>query len=545
MLREYALRSAPDREPRLVDFAADRLRQLCLAAGHGKAAETAVEHLRNLVQPWANVPQTTRNGWMSEISDDNTPIEFSVAMRRGSADVRVLFEPQACVPTLKAYRQASLALHDRLEREFGADLRRFRLVQNVFAPEDMSGPFAIWCSAVFSLGKHPAFKSYFNTQARGVGLAPALVEDALVRLGMQNAWGAIGQSIARRGPHLDELKYFALDLSAHKQARVKVYARHHNATPEDLEAACALQCESAPGRAFEFARELADGGVLAKRASFTCAAFVEGQDRPSSITLYVPICAYAKDDRVIRDRIASYLRSHGMDAEGYERLINRFANRPLEAGVGMQSWIAIKRDPRNPEFSVYLSTEAYRVYPPGSVPADATSRSVFASGADLTDYSARYAAHYHPLVTRSAAAQGAHIAALVHGLDYALNPAGLLQTSEGVTHNESNDGPSLSRFASFATLHDLSRRFPLTPDGVRSIRKVALALRQDVRQELEKASTAVIEELLDYIVGGIVRRLVHPTGEALATGLRGPAAHHYANLQPHLWQSLDRLYQAA
>jgi DMATS type aromatic prenyltransferase len=504
-----------------------------------------VEHLRNLVQPWANVRQTERNGWVSEISDDNTPIEFSVAMRGGSTDVRVLFEPQASVPTISAYRQASLALHDRLEREFGADLRRFRQVQDVFAPEDMSGPFAIWCSAVFSPGNFPVFKSYFNTQARGVGLAPALVEDALSRLGMRNAWGAIGQSIARRGPYLDELKYFALDLSSHKLARVKVYARHHNATPSDLEAACALQGEAAPGRALEFAAELADGGVLAKRASFTCAAFVEGQDRPSSITLYIPICAYAKDDRVIRDRVAGYLRAHGMDAAGYERLINHFSNRPLEAGVGMQSWIAIKRDPSNPEFTVYLSTEAYSVYPPDSVPADSTSRSVFSSGAHLTDFAARYAAHYHPLVTRASASRGGHLSALVHGLDHALNPLGLLQAAPVAGGPKEAARASLNNAACCAALHELAASCAPREDRVPAIRSAAHKLRQHLQQELLATAPAVIEELIDYIVGGIVRQLVEPPRGAPVPALHGLAAVHYANLQPYLWQSLDQLYQAA
>jgi hypothetical protein len=41
----------------------------------------------------------------------------------------------------------------------------------------------------------------------------------------------------------------------------------------------------------------------------------------------------------------------------------------LESGVGMQSWVSYRRQLGKPRLTVYLSTESYRVYPPGSVPA--------------------------------------------------------------------------------------------------------------------------------------------------------------------------------
>lgn len=93
--------------PTLVEYTRQRLRALCDAA---------------------------------DLSDDGTLVEFSVAIADGQAEVRAPFEPQGERPTLNSYRVAALALNERLEREFGANLHRFRQVRYLFLPEDMRRP---------------------------------------------------------------------------------------------------------------------------------------------------------------------------------------------------------------------------------------------------------------------------------------------------------------------------------------------------------------------------------------------------------------------
>src|SRR4051812_16200042 len=215
-----------------------RLAGLCAATGLSlETAATADRVLRELIVPWSRVEAFARDpssSWLSEISDDNTPIELSVTISPTGSEVRVLFEPQGEEPTLAAHREAALRMHDQLAREYGADLSRFRMVSDLFTPPEMRGAFALWSAVVFADNKPTGFKAYFNPQAQGAGSAVALVEEGLRRLGLPGAWRHLAATMARRGPHRDELKYFALDLSASEQARVKVYVRHHEATPEDL-----------------------------------------------------------------------------------------------------------------------------------------------------------------------------------------------------------------------------------------------------------------------------------------------------------------------
>jgi hypothetical protein len=320
--------------------------------------------------PWGDRPRGEPSEWFSEISDDHTPVEFSVALADGRADVRVLFEVQAGEPTVSAHRLAGLALHERLEKEFGATLERFRRLQDLFLPEGMQGPFALWSAAVFSRGQRPSFKAYFNPQARGLEQAPSLVREALSRLGLRDTWQSLARTILRRGS-LDEVKYFALDLVSGPEARVKVYVRHHGATPSDLELACMSAASHVPGDAAAFARAMSGGDApMAVRAPFTCSAFVgERGDRPASTTVYVPVCAYARDDAAVRQRVTGYLRENGIGSSLYGSLIDGFANRPLEAGVGMQAWIALRRYQGRAFITAYLATEANQVYAPGCVPA--------------------------------------------------------------------------------------------------------------------------------------------------------------------------------
>jgi hypothetical protein len=349
---------------------------LCTAAGLRDETDEAVQVFRSLSSPWGEAPLGQRSTWASEISDDHTPVELSVALGGEQTEVRVLFEAQGAEPVLGAFRTAALALTGRLEREFGADLGRFRAVEDLFVPADMEGPFALWHSVVFAPGRRPSFKAYLNAQARGPVGAESLVREALDRLGLGRAWAALERGPLRRGPYLDELKYLALDLSCEPRARVKVYVRHHHATSDDLEAAASSAEDHLPGEARAFVRSMrGEDAPLAARAAFTCDAFVEGCAGPAAAsTIYVPVCAYARDDAEVRKRVGEYLGQKGLDPSLYQSICDGFANRPLEAGVGMQSWVALRRHPRAPRLTVYLGTEAYRVYAPGVVPAPTPAR---------------------------------------------------------------------------------------------------------------------------------------------------------------------------
>ncbi len=377
--------------PTLVDVCADRLAALCGAARfRGGDAAAVLGTFGVLTSPWGERPLGQPYGWVSEISDDNTPVEFSVAISEGRAEVRVLLEAQGEEPTLDAFRAAALALNRRLEDQFGADLTRFRAVADLFVPEDMQGPFALWHSAVFAPGRPPSFKAYLNAHARGPARAEALVKEALRRLDLPGSWDALTAGPLRRGAYLDEIKYLALDLDPRPEARVKVYVRHHGAAAEDLERAACGARDHAPGETRAFVRAMRGGDApLRQRAAFTCHAFVAGgDDRAAAATIYVPVCAYARDDAAVRGRVVDYLHTSGLDPSLYQSICDSYANRPLHAGVGMQSWVARRRHSGSVRLTIYLGTEAMRVHAPGVVPAPTPDRSrprAMAGSADSAD----------------------------------------------------------------------------------------------------------------------------------------------------------------
>src|SRR5262249_9683263 len=82
--------------------------------------------------------------------------------------------------------------------------------------------------------------------------------------------------------------------------------------------------------------------------------------------VYFPVRAYANDDSEARDRIASYLDAQGADI--YNRALAGFANRPLEEGVGMQTYASLRQYAGPRRVTVYLSPEVYAVEAPRSVP---------------------------------------------------------------------------------------------------------------------------------------------------------------------------------
>lgn len=422
----------------LVDYGASRLRRLCQGAGFGEEAEEVIATFRRLLEPWGYTPIDQAPGktsgevpgelpkWISEIGDDHSPIEFSVAIVDGAPEVRVLLEVQGEAPTLASQCAAGVAFTERLEREFGACLTRFREVTELFLPEDIDrrSRFAVWHAACFSPGCAPRFKVYLNPQACGREHAQALVEEALIRLGFPHAWPVLGTTALRRGPLLDEIKYFSLDLANEPWARVKVYVHHHQATPEDLEVACSIARNYVPGEASAFARAVTGGApCFLLRPPFTCPSFVSGapahgaegtnspggrggsagldaSDRPAETTLYIPICAYAQDDAVVRERISNALLSRSIDPALYRNILDTFANRPLADGVGMQSWVAMRRQRGRLRLTVYLSTESRQVYPPGAVPARAFDEHLFPSAEALMQALDNHGLAQHPFLQR-------------------------------------------------------------------------------------------------------------------------------------------------
>ncbi|HEY0094295.1 MAG TPA: tryptophan dimethylallyltransferase family protein, partial [Archangium sp.] len=260
-------------------------------------------------------------------------------------------------PTLASNWLAGWAICERLEREFGASLERLRLIEELFAPTSACPRFALWHAVCFREGRAPDFKVYLNPMAWGREQAHALVAEAMRRLGMEASIRYLPEMTSHDTPI-----YFSLDLAARQGARVKVYTAHREGTASRIESMLRHAPGYEPGQMEGFCRAMAGSeGPYSARPVQTCLAFAEGSPLPSMGTVYFPVRTYAGDDGAVRDRVLAFL--HPEAGAFYARALNAFAARPLEAGIGMQTYVSLRQHRGQRRLTVYLAPEVYTVRP--------------------------------------------------------------------------------------------------------------------------------------------------------------------------------------
>lgn len=302
----------------------------------------------------------------SDVVDDHTPFEMSLAIGGTAPELRMLVETVCGDSSLAARWQAARALGHRLRDRHGADLRRLDQIADLFEPRHDHGLLAMWYAASFRPDHGPEWKVYVDLRAQGSERARAVLEQALDRLGMAAAYPRLMRAAGPRDL-LDELVYFSLDLADHERARLKVYFRHHQAALGDLERVIESAGGAEAGEVGEFcATVLGHTGPYRARPVVSCWSFTGGSE-PSGATLYAPIAYYVRDDAEARARILRWMDRVEIESDGYERALAAFTRRPLESGVGMHSYVSFKRDHGLPRVTAYLAPEAYRTFPPGSL----------------------------------------------------------------------------------------------------------------------------------------------------------------------------------
>ena len=317
--------------PTLASLGAARLGALCGAVEMGGRSADVVDLFHRMIAPWGAHPVGDKPPWPSQVGDDHTPFEFSIAFGK-TPELRIMVEPMGATPSLRSNRDAAIALMESLARTFDIDTARFERVRDLFVPDDQQGAFAIWIAAGFRGDKPPEFKIYLNPESRGRVRAPAVVEEALGRLGFHAAWNSVAQVLTRRGPELDELKYFSLDLGRSSHARVKVYARHQMAAAADLERAASAGPSYRAGDIGHFLQMVAPdaAGRFTGRPPFTCYAFVRPEDeRPSSVTTHFPVNGYAPHDDAITQRVMAALDWLGLPTDAYANALASLREPPL------------------------------------------------------------------------------------------------------------------------------------------------------------------------------------------------------------------------
>ncbi|MBN1204859.1 MAG: hypothetical protein JXB05_08040 [Myxococcaceae bacterium] len=354
------------------EFGNARLQVLCEAVGYSASEiQTVQRFFTAMSAPWGTRRIGTTPPWRSDITDDNTPFEFSLALEGDRPEVRFLIEAQNNPTTLQSSWEDGLALNERLSEEFGVPLERFNQVKDLFAPRNPNARYSIWHAFCLKACGTPAIKVYLNPQAQGPERASEVIEEALKRLGFANAWRFISEVAMRRGAK-DKLIYFSLDLSAHEAARIKVYIAHQEASADDVEAIMSQAKQYVPGEAYSYYRTLqgSEDALQAPRSTQTCLAFTSDDDaRPYSVTLYVPVRCFAKSDQDAMKRIHSVLEPKRYAQ--LEQAVQAMARRPLEAGVGLIQWASMRREGGRPRMTFYLATEAYSTTKPRWVTPEA------------------------------------------------------------------------------------------------------------------------------------------------------------------------------
>ncbi|CAM5623308.1 tryptophan dimethylallyltransferase family protein [Streptomyces fumanus] len=298
------------------------------------------------------------------LSDDHTPVEFSLSFRPGAAPaLRVLLEPGCGAGSLARNGRAGLAAVRSLARRWRFGTDSLDAVEDLFLPPVPHGPLALWCALELRPGGVPRVKVYLNPSASGAGRAAATVRRALGRLGHARAAAAL--------PEADGYPFLALDLGDWAEPRVKVYLRHEGLTPGRAGLLAAAAGGPDPAVVEDFFRTAAAGPGAApgelrldRRPALTCHAFT-GSAAPAGFTLHVPVRDYAGHDGEALARATVLLRRYGIDPSPLPRALSALTGRRPEDGVGLIAYLALAHQRgRAPRVTAYLSCEAYAVRPP-------------------------------------------------------------------------------------------------------------------------------------------------------------------------------------
>ena len=324
-----------------------------------------VDVLRELLGAAGRRPLSEPPPWPSDVADDATPVEFSVAFdESGDRAVRILGEtiPENPGPAANIHAAKHFLAH--MAQRLDLTLDRFHAVEDLFLTERPKGKFALWFSVILRPGRAPALKVYFNPQVHGQGAAPGLVAEGLRRLGLSDAYDTVTKHAMLRGA-ADRFSFFALDLDDGPLSRVKLYISHDSAESATVERAAGAVDGVNPLALREFLTAVGGGtGPYAGRPLVSSYSFVEsGGGRPGNYSLYLPVRDYVPDDAVAREQTLAHFRRAGLSAAELDRFTGAVTDRPLDHGVGLIAHVSLRLGRFGSGTTVYLSSEAYSVNP--------------------------------------------------------------------------------------------------------------------------------------------------------------------------------------
>jgi DMATS type aromatic prenyltransferase len=341
------------------EFGERKLSRLCDGLGLSQQRRSAIELFRFLTKDWSHWPLGEWPAWRSDITDDGTPFEFSVAFGVHVPRLRILVESQQSPIGRLSTWLAALRLNERLKSVPGVDLERFERIRDLFTPGERSCQFHLWHAADLNQDGSAAFKLYLNPQVSGPQRARGIVDEALSRLDLEEA-STFLSSPARGGGAHNSFAYCSLDLSSTNKARVKVYVAHGHATGDEIDAALEGCIDHVRGDGTRWmSGMLGSRGPFDRRPILTCYAFT-GDRAPPRATLHIPVRSYLRSDAEAVERASEFLGSQG---SALRSALSQTCSRALDQGRGCLTYVSFKRIGRDTSVSTYIAPEAYTVEP--------------------------------------------------------------------------------------------------------------------------------------------------------------------------------------
>ncbi|MFE5571829.1 tryptophan dimethylallyltransferase family protein [Amycolatopsis japonica] len=304
------------------------------------------------------------DGHHSFAANDGSPVEFSCAMARSGAEVRLLFEPLDTGQTPPSQRAEGHRFVERLNEVLAIDVSRFLLVADLFAGRSSTGSFSMLCSAALRTGGSPLFKVYMNP-AVGESRPQEVVAEAMSRLGLDEQWAFLIRQLGEGGfdsPH-QGIEGLSLDLGGSPEARVKLYLQHSGCGVEQIERVARLAQDHQPDLFAKILDRLYDAPVdRLVKAPTTCLSFQANHREPVSVTLYCPLDPNLSDDAEASARVVDLLEMSAIAPEPFGALATAVSGADPADGRRF-SWVSYKR-PTDPVVTVYAgldgSAEALR-----------------------------------------------------------------------------------------------------------------------------------------------------------------------------------------
>ena len=331
-----------------------------LVRGLGLEAElgSATRLFELLTSAWNDRPITGTPLFSSDVTDDGTPFEFSVAFAAGRPLIRVLAEAQTAPFDAASGWEAGLALTRELATLPGVDPERFQRIQGLYAPPSgSSSRFSLWHAGTVEPDGTLSFKVYLNPRIAGASLAPEIVRESLVRLGADYAWSELEPKLGDRS----EILYVSLDLARSTDARVKVYVAHPHATSGEIDDLVRHESGYRPGLAARWIEELTgSAGTFDERPLLTCHAF-RSPLHAAEVTVHVPTRCYVGNDAESVLRAGELV---GPLAAALRAGVEGMAGRPLEMGRGLVTYVSVRPVADGTRVTTYLAPEAHAISTP-------------------------------------------------------------------------------------------------------------------------------------------------------------------------------------